>query len=83
MSKISKILKNNQNAPKTTSITPKTFQMAKIPLNPQNTGNSLETSENDKNTPIKPKYTRFFRLRVYFGGLQVVLLIPDDFSSFC
>ena len=51
MSKISKIPKNNQNAPKMTSTTPETFRMTKILLNPQNTENSLESSENDQNTP--------------------------------
>ena len=44
--KYSKVLKNDQNAPKTTLTTPKTFRMTKIPLNPQNTQNFLETSEN-------------------------------------
>ena len=35
ITKISKILKNNQNAPRTTSTTPKTFQMTNTPLNPE------------------------------------------------
>ena len=51
MSKISKNPQKYQNAPKTTSTTPKTFRMTKIPLNPENNQNSLETSENDQNTP--------------------------------
>ena len=49
--KYPKILKNNQNAPRTTSTTPKTFQMTNTPLNPENKQNSPETSENDQNTP--------------------------------
>ena len=60
MSKISKIPKNNQNAPKMTSTTLKTFRMTKIPLNPKNNQNSLETSENDQNTPKLSRNTLDF-----------------------
>ena len=48
--KYPKILENDQNAPKMTSTTLKTFKMTEIPLNPQNKQNTLETSENDQNT---------------------------------
>ena len=49
--KYPKILENDQNAPKTTTTTRNTFKMTKIPLKPQNKENTLQTSENDHNTP--------------------------------
>ena len=72
--KYPKILKNDQNAPKTTSTTPKTFRMTKIPLNPENNQNSLETSENDQNTPKVSQNTLDF---LDFGRILV------SFKLFC
>ena len=49
----------------------------------KNKQNTLESSENNQNTPkIKPKYTRFFRFLGYFGCSQVVSLIVEDFRAF-
>ena len=43
-----------------------TFKMDKIPLNPQNKQNALETFENDKNTPKQSQNAYDF---LDFGGI--------------
>ena len=72
--KYPKILENDQNAPKMTSTTLKTFKMTEIPLNPKNNQNSLETSENDQNTHKLSQNTLVF---IDFRSILV------DFKLFC
>ena len=45
-----KIVENDQNAPKTTTTTLKTFKMTKYHWNLKNKQYTLETSKNDENT---------------------------------
>ena len=69
-----KILENKQNIAKKTQ---------KYHWNLRNNQYTLETSENDQNTPkLSQKYTRFSRLWVYFGRFQIFLLILEDFRAF-
>ena len=63
--KYPKTLENEQNAPKTTTF-PETFKMTKIPLNPQNKQNTLETYENDQNHPKLSQNTLDF---LHFWGI--------------
>ena len=49
--KYPKILENDQNAPKTTTTTPKILKRSKYHWNLKNKQYTLETSENDENTP--------------------------------
>ena len=72
--KYPKTLENDLNTPKTMTILLETFKMDKIPLNPQNKQNALETFENDKNTPKQSQNAYDF---LDFGGILA------GFKLFC
>ena len=71
--KYPKILENDQNAPKTTTTTPTTFKMIKIPLNLKNKQNTLA---NYQNTTKLSQNTLDF---LDFGGILVGFKFPRSF----
>ena len=67
--KYPKTLENGQNTSKTTIATPKNFKMTKILLKPKKKKqNTLETFENDQNTPKRIQNTLNFQ---NVGGILV------------